>query len=83
MPTQIDYADYRDVGGIKFPFEYKFLWLDGRFTAKITDVKTNVAIDAALFGKPSGSDKKVDEIGRQSVRSLVARTHGFGIHPTC
>jgi photosynthetic reaction center cytochrome c subunit len=54
MPTQIDYGDYRDVGGIKFPFEYKFLWLDGRFTAKINDVKTNVPIDAALFGKPSG-----------------------------
>ena len=53
MPTQIDYGDYRDVGGIKFPFEYKFLWLDGRFTAKINDVKTNVPIDAALFGKPS------------------------------
>lgn len=53
MPTQIDFADYRDVGGIKFPFEYKFLWLDGRFTAKISDVKTNVAIDAALFGRPS------------------------------
>jgi photosynthetic reaction center cytochrome c subunit len=53
MPTQIDYADYRDVGGIKFPFEYKFLWLDGRYTAKITDVKTNVAIDPAIFGRPS------------------------------
>jgi hypothetical protein len=52
VPTQTDYADYRDVGGIKFPFEYSFLWLDGRFTAKITDVKTNVAIDAAKFGKP-------------------------------
>jgi len=53
MPTQIDFADYKDVGGIKFPFEYKFLWLDGRFTAKITDVKTNVPIDAAIFGRPS------------------------------
>ena len=53
MPTQIDYADYRDVGGIKFPFEYKFQWLDGRYTAKIKEVKTNVAIDPALFGKPS------------------------------
>ena len=53
MPTQIDYSDYRDVGGIKFPFEYKFTWLDGRYTAKLNDVKTNVAIDAARFGKPS------------------------------
>jgi hypothetical protein len=53
MPTQIDFDDYRDVGGIKFPFEYRFLWLDGRFTAKITDVKTNVPIDAAVFGRPT------------------------------
>lgn len=53
MPTQIDYADYRDVGGIKFPFEYKFTWLDGRYTAKLNKVDTNVAIDAAKFGRSS------------------------------
>jgi photosynthetic reaction center cytochrome c subunit len=52
MPTQIDYTDYRDVGGIKFPYEYKFLWLDGRYTAKLSKVETNVAIDAAKFGRP-------------------------------
>jgi hypothetical protein len=51
--VQIDYTDYRDVNGIKFPFEYKFSWLDGRYTAKLTDIKTNVAIDATKFGKPS------------------------------
>ena len=51
-PSQVDFADYRDVGGIKFPFESSFLWLDGRYTAKITSVKTNVAIPAAKFGKP-------------------------------
>src|SRR5262249_7796672 len=50
--TQIDYADYRDVGGIKFPFEINFLWLDGRYTAKIDDVKVNAAIDNKVFGKP-------------------------------
>ena len=49
--TQIDYADYRDVNGVKFPFEYNFYWLDGRFTAKIKDVKVNVPIDAARFGR--------------------------------
>src|SRR6185295_16930364 len=52
VPTQIDYSDYRDVGGIKFPFEYQFSWLDGRYTAKLKDIKTNVAIDAARFGRP-------------------------------
>jgi hypothetical protein len=53
VPTQIDYTDYRDVGGIKFPFEYQFSWLDGRYTAKIKEVRTNVAIDAARFGRPA------------------------------
>ena len=53
VPIQIDYSDYRDVAGIKFPFEYKFSWLDGRYTAKIKEVKTNVAIDSARFGRPS------------------------------
>ena len=54
MPTQIDYSDYRDVNGVKFPFEYKFLWLDGRYTAKLSKVETNGAIDAARFGRPTG-----------------------------
>ena len=54
MPTQIDYSDYRDVNGVKFPFEYKFLWLDGRYTAKLSKVETNGAIDAAKFGRPTG-----------------------------
>jgi hypothetical protein len=53
-PIQVDYSDYRDVGGIKFPFEYQFSWLDGRYSANIKDVKTNVAIDAARFGRPTG-----------------------------
>ena len=51
--TQIDYSDYRDVGGIKFPFQYKFSWLDGRDNYKLTDVKVNVPIDDSRFGKPS------------------------------
>src|SRR5215475_9964653 len=38
MPTQIDFADYRDVNGVKFPFEYRFSWLDGRYTAKLATV---------------------------------------------
>lgn len=52
VPTQIDYLDYRDVGGIKFPFEYQFSWLDGRYTAKLKEVRANVTIDAAKFGRP-------------------------------
>jgi len=52
VPTQIDYSDYRDVNGIKFPFKYTFSWLDGRDSFQLSDVKINVPIDAAKFGKP-------------------------------
>jgi hypothetical protein len=52
IPTQVDYADYRDVGGIKFPFSYTFSWLDGRDAYKLNDVKVNVPIDPAVFRKP-------------------------------
>ncbi len=53
VPSQVDYSDYRAVDGVKFPFEYKFQWLDGRDTYKLTDVKVNVPIDNSRFGKPS------------------------------
>jgi len=52
VQTQVDYADYRDVAGVKFPFELKFSWLDGRYTAKIADIKVNVPIEDAVFGRP-------------------------------
>jgi len=53
IPTQSDYADYRDVNGIKFPFKYTYSWLDGKDSFQLTDVKTNVAVDAAKFNKPA------------------------------
>ena len=52
VPTQIDYDDYREVDGIKFPFSYTFSWLDGRDAFKINSVQVNVPIDAAKFAKP-------------------------------
>jgi len=52
VPIQMDYSDYRDVGGIKFPFKYTFSWLDGRDSFQLSDVKINVPIDAARFGQP-------------------------------
>jgi hypothetical protein len=53
VPTQVDYADYRDVGGIKMPFKWTFAWLDGRDSFEITEVQKNVPIDAARFGRPA------------------------------
>jgi len=53
VPTQVDYADYREVGGIKFPFRWTFAWLDGRDNFEFSDVKLNVPIDPAAFGEPA------------------------------
>ena len=53
VPTQVDYADYRDVGGIKMPFRMIFAWMDGRDAIQLSDVQTNVPIDAAKFGRPA------------------------------
>jgi len=53
VPTQVDYADYREVGGIRFPFRWTFAWLDGRDNFEFADVKLNVPIDAATFGEPN------------------------------
>jgi outer membrane lipoprotein-sorting protein len=52
VPTQVDYADYRDVAGIKFPHRWTFTWLDGRDTFEFADVRFNVPIDEAKFGEP-------------------------------
>ncbi len=53
LPTQIDYGDYRDVGGIKFPFRMTFAWLNGRDAIQLNTLQTNVSIDAAKFGRPA------------------------------
>jgi photosynthetic reaction center cytochrome c subunit len=53
IPTQIDFADYRDVNGIKMPFRITFAWLDGRDSIVLNNITTNVPIDAAKFGRPA------------------------------
>ena len=53
VPTQIDYGDYRDVGGIKLPFRWTFAWLDGRDSIALKEIQTNVPIDDAKFGRPA------------------------------
>jgi hypothetical protein len=52
MPTQIDYADYRDEGGVKIPFRWTLARPGGRFTIQVTDAKENVPVDDAKFARP-------------------------------
>ena len=58
VPTQIDYADYRDVAGVKMPFKTVVTWTDGQNTITLSDVRPNVAIDAARFSRPTPFQKK-------------------------
>jgi photosynthetic reaction center cytochrome c subunit len=51
-PTQIDYADYREVDGVKVPFRWTLARTGGRFTIQIKEVRQNVPIDDAKFAKP-------------------------------
>ena len=58
MPTQVDYADYRDVNGVKMPFRFTFAWLDGRDAFQLNDVKVNVPIEPAKFGRPTSLETR-------------------------
>ncbi len=51
-PTQIDYADYRDVNGVKTPFRWTLARPSGAFTIQIDSVQQNVPIDDAKFTRP-------------------------------
>ena len=53
VPTQIDYADYREVAGVKLPFRILMTWTDGQNTFTLKEVRPNVAIDAAKFSRPA------------------------------
>jgi hypothetical protein len=54
LPTQLDYADYRDVDGLKLPFRWTLARPSGRFTIQATEVKQNVPVEDARFAKPAG-----------------------------
>ena len=57
MPTQIDYADYRDTNGVKIPYRWTLARPSGRFTIQLSDVKQNVPVDDAKFIKPEEPER--------------------------
>lgn len=52
-PTQVDFADYRDVGGVKTPFRWTIARPSGAFTIQLDEAHDNVPIDEAKFVKPA------------------------------
>jgi hypothetical protein len=52
LPTQIDFADYRELNGTKIPYRWTLARPSGRFTVQVNDAKQNVPIEDAKFVKP-------------------------------
>ncbi|MGC2109789.1 MAG: c-type cytochrome [Candidatus Korobacteraceae bacterium] len=51
-PTQVDFADYRVVSGVKTPFRWTIARPSGSFTIQIEKVEQNVPVDDAKFVEP-------------------------------
>jgi photosynthetic reaction center cytochrome c subunit len=54
-PTQIDYADYRDLDGVKMPFRWTLSRPGNRFTIQVEQVQQNISVDDAKFVAPPRS----------------------------
>ena len=52
MPTQIDYADYRDADGVRIPYRWTLARPGNRFTIQIDQIQQNVPVDDAKFAPP-------------------------------
>ena len=53
VPMQFEYADYRDVAGVKMPFQIVLTWTDGQNTIVLKEIQPNAAINAARFARPA------------------------------
>ena len=53
IPTQTNYADYREVSGVKMAYRWTTTWLDGRENFELSEVRPNARIDAAKFARPA------------------------------
>ncbi len=56
-PTQIDYADYRDVDGVQVPFRVTTSQPGNTSSIQFDSVQQNVPIDPAKFAKPQSSSR--------------------------
>jgi hypothetical protein len=52
-PTQIDYQDYRDSGGMKTAFHWTIARPGGQFAVQLDQVQQNIPLDDAKFTKPA------------------------------
>jgi len=60
IPTQVDYADYRDVAGVKIPFRRTVTQTYMQMNIELSDVQPNVPIDAARFARPAPTSRPAE-----------------------
>ncbi|MFN2532315.1 MAG: c-type cytochrome [Pyrinomonadaceae bacterium] len=55
IPEEVDFEDYRDVGGVKMPFIVRVLSTDPNYSVvrKFTEIKINPTLDPKVFDKPA------------------------------
>jgi photosynthetic reaction center cytochrome c subunit len=53
FPTQTDYEDYREVDGVRLPFNIRWSIPGRTWGRKITEVRQNVPLDDAQFNPPA------------------------------
>jgi hypothetical protein len=60
IPEQVDFEDYRDVGGMKLPFTIRVSSIDSLFssTRKFNQITLNVPVDQTKFSKPAAPSTK-------------------------
>ncbi len=58
-PTQIDYADFRALDGLKVPFQKTIGRPNSRLTIQIEDAKFNVPVDETKFVRPAAAPTPV------------------------
>jgi hypothetical protein len=53
IPTQFDFSDYREVGGIRRPFRWVKAWTNNRVVFTLKDMRINAPVDASRFARPA------------------------------
>jgi photosynthetic reaction center cytochrome c subunit len=52
-PTQVDFGDYRDAGGVKIPFRWTVSRPSGQFTIQLSESRQDVPVPDSTFDKPA------------------------------
>lgn len=52
-PYQIDYADYRDAGGQKLPYQWTVTWTNGQSIWRVQQIQADLGVPDTRFAKPA------------------------------